>query len=73
MADLFFIGDTHFGHENILSFEIDGKPLRPFKSLTEMHLTMVENWNRVVSPRRPEPRLHLSGRGDQLDEASIEP
>ncbi len=50
MGEVFFIADTHFGHKNILSFENGGYPLRPFKSLTDMHVTMVENWNRVVSP-----------------------
>lgn len=51
MSELFFIADTHFGHENILKFKVDGHPLRPFKSLTEMHVVMIDNWNRVVSPR----------------------
>lgn len=52
MAELFLISDTHFGHENILTFERrDGTPLRPFASLTEMHVRMVENWNRVVGPK----------------------
>lgn len=50
MGEIFFIADTHFGQKSILSFKNGGHPLRPFKSLTEMHVTMVENWNRVVSP-----------------------
>ena len=49
MAEVFFIGDTHFGQENILKFkDRDGNPLRPFESLTEMHVTLIDNWNSVV-------------------------
>lgn len=52
MPELFLISDTHFGHKNILSFtNHDGTPLRPFESLTEMHIKMIENWNSVVSPK----------------------
>ena len=51
MAELFLISDTHFGHENILKFQHDGKPLRPFSSLTEMHVEMIDRWNKVVGPR----------------------
>jgi len=50
MADVFVISDTHFGHENILKFTHDGKPLRPFSSLTEMHVHIIEKWNEVVKP-----------------------
>lgn len=50
MSEVFVIGDTHFGHQNILSFEVDGKPLRPFDSLLEMHMTIIENWNNIVGP-----------------------
>ena len=47
----FFISDTHFGHKNILEFiHHDGSPMREFKSMDEMHDTMIENWNRVVRP-----------------------
>jgi calcineurin-like phosphoesterase family protein len=50
MPNTFFIGDTHFGHANILTFkDNDGKPLRPFASVEEMDETMVDNWNRVVN------------------------
>lgn len=51
MSELFLISDTHLGHENILKFEHEGKPLRPFKSLTEMHVEIIDRWNSVVSPR----------------------
>jgi len=50
MAEVFVISDTHLGHDNILTFEHDGQPLRPFKSLTEMHVEIIERWNRTVSP-----------------------
>lgn len=52
MSNVFLISDTHFGHENILKFKKkDGSPLRPFASLAEMDMAMVENWNRIVTPR----------------------
>jgi len=48
--DPFIISDTHFGHS--ATFEVfkrkDGTPLRPFKSLEEMHNTFITNWNSVV-------------------------
>lgn len=44
-----FIGDTHFFHANILKFtDKDGKRIRPFNSLEEMHEIMIERWNSVV-------------------------
>jgi calcineurin-like phosphoesterase family protein len=46
----FLISDTHFFHNNILTFKkSSGEPLRPFSSVEEMNETMVDNWNRVVS------------------------
>lgn len=51
MAKVFLISDTHFGHANILKFQHEGKPLRPFKSLTEMHVEMIDKWNSVVTAR----------------------
>lgn len=52
MAELFLIADTHFGHKNILTFKREGGAwLRPFKSLTEMHVTMIDRWNSVVGPK----------------------
>ncbi len=59
MAEVFVISDTHFGHANILKFiHHDGKPLRPFKTLDHMHLTIMENWNRVV---RSEDKVYHLG------------
>ena len=47
---VFIISDTHFGHAK--TFEVfkkeNGEPLRPFKSLEEMHGVFIKNWNSVV-------------------------
>lgn len=51
MAEVFVISDTHFGHDNILKFTHDDEPLRPFETLTEMHVTIIDNWNKVVTPQ----------------------
>lgn len=45
MPDLWLISDTHFFHSNILKFE-GGRG--EFKSLEEMHETIVDRWNSVV-------------------------
>jgi len=41
---IFFISDTHFGHEKIIDYEN-----RPFKSLDEMDKAIIDRWNEVVS------------------------
>lgn len=47
-----FISDTHFFHANVLKFtDRDGIRIRNFNSLDEMHRTIVNNWNAVVSPQ----------------------
>lgn len=46
---IFFISDTHFGHDNILKFKDDkGVPIRHFTSTKEMDDTMIENWNKTI-------------------------
>lgn len=51
MGKVFVISDTHFGHESILKFKRkDGSPLRPHKTLNEMHLDIIERWNNTVGP-----------------------
>lgn len=48
---IYLISDLHLGHKNILTFEHEGKPLRPFSTMEEMHEVLVENWNKVVTPQ----------------------
>jgi calcineurin-like phosphoesterase family protein len=49
MADIWFISDTHFFHENILKFtDKEGAVTRDFSDVTEMNERMVENWNARV-------------------------
>lgn len=48
-----FISDTHFFHENILKFfkdEEQKEKLRPFVSISEMHETIIEKWNKLIKP-----------------------
>ena len=44
MSKNFYIADTHFGHENCISF--DG---RPFKTIEEHDEALIANWNSVVA------------------------
>jgi len=50
--DIWIISDTHFVHENILSFtDNDGNLIRPgFDSVDHMNEYMIEKWNSVVKP-----------------------
>jgi|TARA_Y100000296_G_C5092660_1_gene215690 calcineurin-like phosphoesterase family protein len=50
MAEVFVISDTHYDHANILKFKHNDFPLRPYTSLTEMHVDMIDKWNSVVNP-----------------------
>lgn len=40
---IFYIADTHFGHDNIIKL-----CKRPFSDVNEMNTIMIENWNRKV-------------------------
>lgn len=52
MRDIWFISDTHFGHENILEFlRHDGTKLRDFKNLGEMNDLIFTNWAETVKPQ----------------------
>mgnify|MGYP005823662095 CR=1 FL=1 len=51
MNDIWLISDTHLGHDNILKFQHEDKPLRPFSNLDEMHAAIIDNWNSVVKPQ----------------------
>jgi calcineurin-like phosphoesterase family protein len=42
---LWLISDTHFSHENIITY-----CKRPFASAEEMDEVLVQNWNKVVKP-----------------------
>lgn len=48
----FLISDTHFCHANILTFtDKNNNKIRPeFKDVKDMDLTMIYNWNSIVSP-----------------------
>ncbi|MGI5898528.1 MAG: metallophosphoesterase [Christensenellales bacterium] len=46
MGKVFFIADTHFGHDFILK-----EMKRPFDSLEHMDKAIIERWNKVVSPQ----------------------
>lgn len=48
MTETFFIGDTHFGHRNILRFDAV-RPHRPFDTIEEHDEELVRRWNGVVS------------------------
>ncbi|MDR3051086.1 MAG: metallophosphoesterase [Oscillospiraceae bacterium] len=45
MPQIFFIADTHFGHEAIIAYEG-----RPFAGAAAMDAHLIENWNRAVAP-----------------------
>ena len=49
-ANIFFISDTHFGHEKTCTTfkRNDGTPLRPFVNAQEMDEELIRRWNEVV-------------------------
>lgn len=50
--ELYFVSDTHFGHANILTFQVDGVLMRPgFSSVEEMDQCMFDRWNEIVKPQ----------------------
>lgn len=53
MVNIWFISDTHFFHENILTFkDNDGNLIRPgFKNVEEMNERIVDNWNSMIKPQ----------------------
>lgn len=59
MSNIFLIGDTHFGHANILTFKRDnGNPLREFPNIYYHDEYLIERWNSVV---RPNDRVYHLG------------
>jgi calcineurin-like phosphoesterase family protein len=59
MGKVFVISDLHLGHGGILSFnKQDGKRVRPFLNLHEMHDRIIEGWTSVVSP---EDKVYVLG------------
>jgi len=47
MSNTFFIGDTHFGHRNIMQYSV-GR--RPFATIEEHDEALISAWNAVVKP-----------------------
>jgi hypothetical protein len=47
MSEVFFIGDTHFGHRGIIQFS-ETAPHRPFSTIEEHDAELVRRWNAVV-------------------------
>ncbi len=43
MGKVFFTGDLHFGHENVIAFDD-----RPFNSVEEMDAELIKRWNAKV-------------------------
>ena len=41
---IFFVADTHFGHEAMIRFEN-----RPFKDIRDMEQKIIKNWNETVA------------------------
>lgn len=53
MTNIWFISDTHFNHDRVLIFsDKTGKLIRSgFKDVDHMNETIIDNWNKVVSPQ----------------------
>lgn len=51
MATTFVIADLHFQHAGAIKWlKDDGTRYRPFDTIEEMDETIVQNWNKVVTP-----------------------
>ena len=48
MNRIFVIGDTHFGHSNVIRFQ---SAHRPFQTIEEHDEALVERWNATVKPK----------------------
>ena len=49
----FFTSDTHYGHKNIIKFDVGPpgqKHKRPYADIDEMKNALIYNWNSVVQP-----------------------
>lgn len=68
MNNIFFISDTHFGHENILKFKnTDNSHLRTFDDVYHMDQHMIDCWNAVVQPTDKVYHLGDLAFGNNLD------
>lgn len=48
-SKVFFVSDTHFGHNNICKFTTDsGEKLRPWENAFEMDEALIQSWNETV-------------------------
>ena len=62
MSETFLISDTHFGHNNILTFKKqDGSLLRSFNNIWEHDEFLIEKWNSVV--KQQDKVYHLGDLG----------
>jgi calcineurin-like phosphoesterase family protein len=73
MADIWFISDTHFFHENILKFRDKvGSVIRNFNDVTEMNERMNQEWNSRVKPQDKVYHLGDVFVGVQFPSAAVE-
>jgi calcineurin-like phosphoesterase family protein len=56
---VFVIGDTHFGHKKITTFEAEA---RPFSSVADHDAELARRWNATVSKHDTVWHLVYSGR-----------